>query len=98
MIKQSFNETILNPITLCSKCLHHEINSWVNENWKNIEPKVKMQIREELKGIKLKPGTCVVCNHNSVADKTTERIMEILEQKEYKIPKKLREDFKKFFL
>ncbi|MBU3912973.1 MAG: hypothetical protein KKB21_05445 [Nanoarchaeota archaeon] len=69
-----------NPIQLCSKCAVHEIASWVFENQLRFDEETIKQIREELKDVKLKPGTCIACSHNNVSDSCLERIASVLEK------------------
>ncbi len=85
----------IKALELCSKCLTHEVNSWINENWKLLNEETKKQIREEIKTVKLKAGTCIVCENKNITDRTSERILEILE--ENKSPEKLKKDFEKDF-
>jgi len=80
---------------LCSRCLSHEVNSWINENWKSLDEETKNQILQELKAIKLRKGKCIVCNSDLVSDGTSEEILKILEQN--KVDEKLKRQFKKFF-
>ena len=85
----------IKALELCSRCLSHEINSWVADNWQLLNEETKKQIREEIKTIKLKPGSCIVCNHNSIADSTSENILKILSGN--KVPEKLQQEFEKDF-
>ncbi len=85
----------LKTLPLCSQCLRHEVNSWVNENWKGLDVNTKLRIREELKGIRLKEGECIVCGSGKIAKGTGSNILEILEDKEIK--DNLKNQFMKYF-
>jgi|SRR3989344_2552451 len=93
MLKQL--SSTIRPLDICSRCLNHEINSWVNENWSVIDEETKKQIREELKAIKLKQGKCLVCNNFVVSEGAMEKILEILE--ENNISSKIKDEFRKSF-
>ena len=84
-----------NKIQLCSRCINHEINSWVNEKWKELNEEVKRQIYQELRSVKLKSGECIVCGNKLVSDRTPERILGILE--ENKTGDKVVGEFRNFF-
>ncbi len=88
------NKTI--SIPLCSRCMSHEITSWMNEKWKELDEEVRREIIEELKTIKLRIGECIVCKNNLVSVDTPEKILRIME--ENNIPNKTRKEFEKFFL
>ncbi|MBU1136100.1 MAG: hypothetical protein ABIG37_03810 [Nanoarchaeota archaeon] len=92
MLKQ----ILIQPLNICSKCLSHEINSWMNEKWKDLNQEINKQILEELKTIKLKSGGCIVCDNSLIADKTTEKILRILE--ENNIKPGVKKEFKDFFV
>ena len=83
------------PVQLCSRCISHELNSWMNDKWRELDDETRKQIAEELKSIKLKPGACIVCNHGSIADRTSENVAAIL--KENKTQEKTRKEFEKLF-
>jgi hypothetical protein len=85
----------LKTLPLCSKCIRHEVNSWVNENWKDLDIETKLKIREELKGVKLGEGECIVCKSNKIAKETASNILEILKEKEIKDD--LKSQFMKYF-
>jgi hypothetical protein len=88
-------KTSSSSLQLCSRCLTHEVNSWINDRWQYVDEDTKRRIREELKTIKLIIGNCIVCSNDLVSAETTEKIYNIL--KESQVPKKLKEEFKKFF-
>jgi len=92
MSKQVFSSC---GLQLCSRCLNHEINSWIDERWKELNDETRKEILEELKAIKLKQGECVVCKNSLISTDTTERILEILD--ENKVEGKLKLEFKKYF-
>ncbi len=96
MTKLTSIQNPLKSLHLCSRCLSHEINSWTNEKWKDLDEEVKRQINEELKTIKLRPGECIVCKNTLVSMDTAERILEIL--KENKVKEEVIEEFESFFL
>ncbi len=91
--QQSKEKTYLE---LCSRCINHEINSWIEENWKFLDEETKKLIHEELKAIRLKDGKCIVCSSSLVASETSLRILDILKEK--KIQEDVVEQFKKFFV
>ena len=93
--QQTQTPRAIKSLELCSRCLAYELNSWVNDNFQLLSEEAKKQIREEIKTIRLKPGNCIVCNHNSISDSTSENIIRILE--ESNVSKKLREEFEKDF-
>lgn len=82
-------------LQLCSRCLSHEINSWVNEKWTELDENIKRQVREELTSIELTNGKCIVCNNSLVSKGTSENILSILERNESS--KKIKTEFKKLF-
>ena len=92
---QDKEKTILGAIPLCSKCVIHEINSWIADKRGSLDPEASQQVREELKAVKLKPGECVVCNHTLISDNTFENILKILSK--HKADSKVVEEFKKLF-
>ena len=83
-------------VELCSRCLYHEITSWMNEKWKELHEEARKQIIDELKSVKLRNGKCIVCDNTLVSDRTTEKILKILE--ENKISDKLKKEFENYFL
>jgi len=88
-------QNLIQSLPICSKCLVYEINNWIADKNANLNPEVTQQVREELKAIKLKPGKCIVCNHDSVSHETSENILKILQKSNS--DKKIIEEFKKFF-
>ena len=68
------------PIQLCSSCLKHEITSWVNERVNELNSKAKEKIIEELKAIKFKEGSCIVCNKAQVSDNSFMNILKIMKK------------------
>jgi len=80
----------------CSRCLNQEINSWVNENWKEVNDEARKLILQELKTIKLKQGECLVCKNTLISDDTPVKVLRILE--ENKVLDKIRTEFKKYFI
>jgi len=94
MINQDLT-TRQEKLQLCSRCLNHEINSWVNENWKHINDDARTLIMQELKDIELQLGECLVCKNKSVSVKSSEKILQILD--ENKTPAKIRKEFEQFF-
>lgn len=86
---------LVTTLEICSRCLNHEINSWINEKWNEINEDVRVKINEELKTIKLVQGKCIVCNNSLVSQGTAENILSVLE--ENNISEKIREEFKKLF-
>lgn len=85
----------INPVQLCSRCLMHEVASWVFDNQLKLEQDVIKQIREELKDVKLVPGECIVCNNKMVAENNLNTIMKILEKN--KSNQEVTHEFKKLF-
>jgi len=94
MIKMTQHE--YSALELCSRCIHHEINSWLDERWQEIDLATKNLIIQELRTVKLKPGVCVACNNTLIADKMAENVLGIL--KERKINEAITREFKKYFL
>jgi hypothetical protein len=82
-------------ISLCPKCANFELNSWINEKILCFKPEVLKEIRAELRAISLKPGECIVCNHNIVTDQWYDNILKIM--KKFNVSQELEEDFKKSF-
>ena len=82
-------------LPICSRCIVHEINSWIIDKRGAINPETTQKIREELKVIKLKAGECIVCSSNFISDGTCEDIVKIL--KKDKADEKMMEDFQKDF-
>jgi len=89
---QNMNEK---AIELCSRCLHNEIVSWINEKWKHLQDDVRRQINEELKGIRLEQGNCIVCSSGLVSKETPEKILKILN--ENGVDSSVKEEFKYSF-
>ena len=83
-------------LELCSRCIHNEIQGWLDERWQEIDLTTKNLIVQELRTVKLKPGVCVACNTTLIADKISERVLEILEER--KISQEVVQEFRKFFL
>lgn len=83
-------------LNLCARCLSNEINSWVEENWKNLNDDAKIQIREILKTIKLKEGECIVCKNSFVSDNASQKVLNIL--KSENSAKSVIGDFRKSFV
>ena len=86
---------IVTTLEICSKCLNHEINSWINEKWNEINESTRVKITEELKTIKLVQGKCIVCNNSLISQGTSENILSVLE--ENKVSKETINEFKKLF-
>lgn len=84
---------ICKPLPICSKCIQHEINSWINENIQNLNITLVQKIREEMKRVKLNPGECIVCHENKTAD-VAEKVVNILDEK---VDKEKVEEFKRYF-
>ena len=61
-------------LQLCSRCLSHEIESWMNEKWAELNEDAKKSVVEELRTIKLTQGNCIVCNNSIISDGTIGRI------------------------
>lgn len=99
MVNQITNQTIrqkiIDSIPLCSRCMVHEINSWIADKRGAIDPDATQQIREELKDVKLASGSCLVCNHDKVSANTFENILKIFEKN--KIESVIVNEFKKLF-
>lgn len=91
MIKQNPSSTL----QLCSRCLSHEIQGWMNEKWKELHEEARKQILEELRAIRLREGNCIVCNNSIVSADTIERIMIILNQNN--VSEKTKKEFQKLF-
>jgi len=89
-------KTLQTTFEFCSRCLNLEINSWINERWRDVNEEAKKQIMQELKAIKLKQGQCLVCKNSLVSDNSAINILKILE--ETKISEKIREEFRKYFV
>jgi len=92
------NDIITKPsgLQLCSRCINHEINSWINENWKEFNEDTKKAIYMELKSISLRLGKCIVCNNTLVSKGTSAKIFKIL--KENKISPRATKEFKQYFV
>ncbi len=86
---------LVTTLEICSKCLNHEINSWINEKWNEINENTRVKITEELKTIKLVQGKCIVCNNSLISQGTSENILSVLE--ENKVSKETINEFKKLF-
>ena len=86
---------IVTTLEICSKCLNHEINSWINDRWNEINENTRVKITEELKTIKLVQGKCIVCNNSLISQGTAENILSVLE--ENKVSKETINEFKKLF-
>jgi len=82
-------------LQLCSRCLSHEIESWMNEKWAELNEDAKKSVVEELRTIKLTQGNCIVCNNSIISDGTIGRIRIILNDKS--VPEKTQREFKKLF-
>ncbi len=82
-------------VPLCSKCMLHEINSWINENLEKLNYKVTKKIREELGGARLHQGKCLVCNHESIAVDIPQRVLAVLE--DFNVQEKTKKEFIKSF-
>lgn len=75
--------------------MNHEINSWINDRWNEINENTRVKITEELKTIKLVQGKCIVCNNSLISQGTAENILSVLE--ENKVSKETINEFKKLF-
>ncbi|MEK6820216.1 MAG: hypothetical protein AABX71_00715 [Nanoarchaeota archaeon] len=85
----------IRQMPLCSRCMHHEVTSWMNDKWRELDEEVRKAMIEELKTIKLRNGECVVCRNNLVSVDTSERILKILE--ESNVPNRTKGEYRKFF-
>lgn len=94
--KQTEYEKSIEAIPLCSRCMTYEINNWIFEKRKELDPELTQKIREELKAIKLKQGGCLVCSNSLISDNTIENILKLFEKN--KIKKETLNEFKKLFL
>ncbi|MCX6749112.1 MAG: hypothetical protein NT076_05930 [Candidatus Pacearchaeota archaeon] len=94
MIKMT--QPTFSALELCSRCIHTEIQGWMDERWQEIDLATKNLIVQELRTVKLKPGVCVACNNTLIADKIAERVLSILEER--KISEEIVKEFKKYFL
>jgi len=92
MLKQKSSPT---SIQLCSKCLSYEIESWIGDNWKDINDEARKKIVEELKTIKLEQGECLVCSNSLISDNTIERVYEILN--ETNVSEEKKKEFQRLF-
>ena len=94
-VQQKTQQNIIESLPLCSRCMIHEINSWILDKSGKIDPDATQQVREELKSIRLKPGECLVCRHTTVADGCFENILKVFDKN--KVGKAIVEEFKKLF-
>jgi len=90
------NQPTFSAPELCSRCIHHEINGWLDERWQEIDLDTKNIILQELRTVKLRPGVCVACNNTLIADRMAEKVLTILEER--KIEDAIKQEFKKYFL
>lgn len=74
-------------LSICSRCLSHEISSWVTEKSGFLSPEIISKIFLELRDIKLKQGECIVCNNSKIAENCVERIIKILEKENQELLK-----------
>jgi hypothetical protein len=89
-------KSIQQTFQFCSRCLNQEINSWVNERWQYINDEARIEILQELRTIKLKPGECLVCKNSLVSDDTPIKVLKILEEK--KVSENIIGEFRKYFI
>ena len=82
-------------LPICSRCIVHEINSWIIDKIGAINPETTQKIRQELKAIKLKEGECIVCSSNFISEGTCEEIVKIL--KKDRVEEEMIFDFQKAF-
>lgn len=88
-------EQNLLSLSICSRCIVHEIRSWILDKRGEINPESIQQISDELKLIKLGPGKCIVCNNKFIAENTIENIIKIMEKN--KAPESIKKEFKNLF-
>lgn len=82
-------------LQICSRCLFHEVNSWMNENFREFDNETRQKISQELKSIAVKQGECIVCGKESISDNTAKEILRILE--EGRVPDKIVKEFRQYF-
>ena len=83
------------PLPICSECINKEIIGWLNENQHQLSKDTKLEMREKLKGIKLKGGECIVCGSDKIAEGVIEEVLGVLEENEE--GKEIKESFLKSF-
>lgn len=88
-------QTLCKSLPICSRCMQHEINSWLNENLQKISSAIIQKIHEELASIRLSSGQCIVCNSNIIVSNLSENILKIMEK--YKTEEAIKKEFKKYF-
>lgn len=79
------------PISLCPGCLSHEVASWLTEKSGMINAEAIASIYLELRDIKLKNGSCIVCKNNKISQDCFYKIYKVLEKN------KIREDIRQEF-
>ena len=80
---------------ICSRCLSHEVLSWIEDKRGKVDGEALKYIREELQTIRLKKGECLVCSNENVAEGTLARISAIFT--ENKVSKTVLEEFNGLF-
>ncbi len=88
-------QTSINILHICSRCISHEIGSWISDKVGELDLEAIQKINQELRAIKIKQGKCIVCNGNFVSENTIENVIKILE--EQKVSNKVQEEFKNLF-
>lgn len=85
----------LTALEICSKCISHEINSWIIDQGVRLNPEITKQVAEELRAIKLAPGKCIVCNHDIISQGVIENIIKVFEKN--KVSEVVQKEFKNLF-